>query len=123
MLLPSCHHILEEVPEEPPYRLTGKLHCTHYAQIYRCHFSTRVTSVVLYCFSQRRKWADLTFGQVVVYRISSILAVHEQAFLEEVEVVKNLVHVITLRRSMSERDNTFEGGISIVIIISITLKI
>ena len=56
MLLPSCHHILEEVPEEPPYRLTGKFHCTHYAQIYCCHFRTSVTSVVLYSFSQRRKY-------------------------------------------------------------------
>ena len=123
MLLPSCHHILEEVPEEPPYRLTGKLHCTHYAQIYCCHFRTRITSVVLYSFSQRCKWADLTFGQVVVYRISSIPAVHEQAFLEVVEVVKSLVHEITIRRSMSERGNTFDGCISIVIIIAVTLMI
>lgn len=98
MLLPSCHHILEEVPEEPPYRLTGKLHCTHYAQIYCCHFRARITPVVLYSFSQRRKWSDLTLGQVVVYRTPSILAVHEQAFLEVVEVVQSLVHVITSDR-------------------------
>ena len=103
MLLPSCHHILEEVPKEPPYRLTGKLHCTHYAQIYCCHFRTRVTSVVLYGFSQRRKWSDLTFGQVVVYRISSILAVHEQAFLEVIKVFKSMGHaeqVIHAQRSV-----------------------
>ena len=98
MLLPSCHYILEEVPEEPPYRLTGKLHCTHYAQIYCCHFRARITPVVLYSFSQRRKWSDLTLGQVVVYRTPSILAVHEQAFLEVVEVVQSLVHVITSDR-------------------------
>ena len=94
MLLPSCHHILEEVPEEPPYRLTGKLHCTHYAQIYRCHFSTRVTSVVLYSFSQRSKWSDMTLGQVVVYRIPSILAVHELDFLEVIEVVQSLIPIV-----------------------------
>ena len=92
---PPCHHILAEVPKEPTYPLTGELHCTHYAQTYCCHFRTRVTPVVLYSFSQRRKWSDLTFGQVVVYRISSILAVHEQAFLEVVEVVQSLGHVIT----------------------------
>lgn len=123
MLLPACHHILEEVPEEPPYRLTGKFHCTNYALIYCCHFRFHVTSVVLYSFSQRRKWSDLTLGQIVIYRVSSILAVYEQAFLEVVEVVKSLVHEITLRRSMSERGNTFEGAISIVIIISVTLMI
>lgn len=84
---------------------------THYAQIYCCHFRTRVTSVVLYSFSQRRKWSDLTFDQVVVYRISYILAVHEQAFLEVVGVVQSLVHVIT---SDSDSVNSYSSAQSLL---------
>lgn len=94
MLLSSCHHILEEVPNEPPYRLTSKLHCTHYAQIYCCHFRTRITSVVLYRFSQRCNWSDLTLCQIIIYRISSIFAVHEQAFLEVVQSMGHAEQVL-----------------------------
>ena len=37
----------------------------------------------------------MTLGQVVVYRIPSILAIHELDFLEVVEVVQSLVPLIT----------------------------
>lgn len=95
MLLPSCHYILEEVPEEPPYRLTGKRTVLTTLRYTAAIFRTRITSVVLYSFSQRSKWSDMTLGQVVVYRIPSILAVHKLDFLEVVEVVQILVLVIT----------------------------
>ena len=44
-------------------------------------------SILLCSFSLRCKRSDQTFGQVVVYQIFSILAIHKQFFLEVVEVV------------------------------------
>ena len=92
MLPAACHHVLEEVPEETPYRHARKLHRAHHAQVDRRCLRALVAAVVLDHFPQCRERSHLPFREVVVNLGSAVAAVEEEAVLEVVEVAQRLFH-------------------------------
>lgn len=68
-MLPSdCDHVLEEVPEEAPYRHTCEFHRVHHAQMDRHCLRALVAAVVL----DHRERANLMFRKAVVYHIQPL---------------------------------------------------
>ncbi len=94
----SCHHVLEEVAEKMPHRHACEFHSAHHAPVDRRRLRAFVAPVVQNHFPQCRERSHLTLSEVVVYRVSPVLAVKEQAVIKVVEVAQCLFHVAATSR-------------------------
>ena len=75
MLPAACHRVLEEVSEETPHRHARELHRAHHTQVDSRHLRALVAAVVPDHFPQCRERSHLTLRDVIVYRITAVLAV------------------------------------------------
>lgn len=94
MLHSSRHYVLEEVAEEAPHRHARELHRAHHAQIDRGHLRALVTAVVLDHFPQCRERSHLTFRKVVVYLVSSVLAIEKKG-------IRTIIYCLSFSRQTS----------------------